>query len=138
MAQNITTENLNSVVDFINTVADDTKRNDCFRLIEIFQNQTGLEPKMWGSSIVGFGSCHYKYESGHEGDMPIVSFAPRAAAISLYLYADPDKKTALLQKMGKIKTGKGCIYVKKLADINIDILKELISVSVAYVQSRKP
>jgi hypothetical protein len=137
MSKNKTTETSKSVAGFINAVADETKRNDSFRIIEIMKKATSFDPKMWGPSIVGFGSCHYKYASGHEGDMPIVGFSPRKPAIVLYLALDFDKKEIFLKQFGKHKTGKGCIYIKKLEDINIDILKEMINASVKHTKSRK-
>lgn len=134
MATNKTTETNASTIDFINQLTDETKRNDGFRLVEIFQNQTNLEPKMWGPSIIGFGSYHYKYASGHEGDAPLVAFSPRATAISLYLHLPAEQRESLLQKLGKTKSGKSCIYVKKLADIDLDVLNELIDVSVKSIK----
>jgi Domain of unknown function (DU1801) len=136
MAKNKTTENTNSVTDFINTVANETKRNDCFHIIELMQKQTGFEAKMWGGAIVGFGSYHYKYESGREGDAPLIGFSPRANAITLYLAAGFDKKEELLEKFGKHKTGGGCIYIKKLDDVDMKVLKEMIKISVAYMKKK--
>ncbi|MBO9583831.1 MAG: DUF1801 domain-containing protein [Flavobacterium sp.] len=138
MAKNKTTETAESVIDFINAVADETKRKDAFELIEIMQQTTGFEPKMWGPSIIGFGSYHYKYDSGHEGDAPLLGFSPRKDAISLYLSSTFENKDELVSKFGKHKAGKGCIYVKKLSDINIDILKQMISLSVSYLQNLYP
>lgn len=138
MATNKTTETNASTIDFINQLTDEIKRNDGFRLVEIFQNQTNLEPKMWGPSIIGFGSYHYKYASGHEGDAPLVAFSPRATAISLYLHLPAEQRENLLQKLGKTKSGKGCIYVKKLADINLDVLNELIDISVNSLRQLYP
>lgn len=138
MATNKTTETNASISDFINQITDEIKRNDGFRLVEIFQNQTNLEPKMWGPSIIGFGSYHYKYASGHEGDAPLVAFSPRATAISLYLHLPAERRENLLQKLGKTKSGKGCIYVKKLSDINLDVLNELIEISVNSLKQLYP
>jgi len=138
MAKNKTTETENSVTDFINAVADETKRNDAFELLKIIQKTTGFEPKMWGPSIIGFGSYHYIYDSGHEGDAPLVGFSPRKDAISLYLSSSFENKDELLSKFGKYKAGKSCIYIKKLADIDPEILKEMISVSVSYLQKLYP
>lgn len=137
MAKNKTTQTELSVTDFLNSVADETKRNDSFQILELFETQTGLEPKMWGPSIVGFGSYHYKYKSGHEGDAPLVAFSPRKDALTLYL-ANFDRRDELLQQFGKHKTGKGCIYVKKLADVNIGILQEMIDLSVKHTKSLYP
>lgn len=138
MAQNKTTENNSSVNDFIETVADPVKKRDSHSLVKIIQETTGLEARMWGTAIIGFGSYHYKYESGREGDAPLVGFSPRANAISLYTAADPNTKADLLSKFGKFKTGKSCIYVKRLGDIDLDILKEMIRNSVAYLRKKYP
>lgn len=138
MATQKTTETNASINDFINQITDETKRTDGFRLVEIFQNQTNLEPKMWGSSIIGFGSYHYKYASGHEGDAPLVAFSPRAKAISFYLHLPAEQREDLLQKLGKTKSAQSCIYVKKLADINLDVLNKLIEVSVKTIKQLYP
>jgi len=138
MAKNKTAETQTSVTDFVNLLDDEKKRDDSFRIIDIMGPVTGFEPKMWGASIIGFGTSHYKYESGHEGDMPLAGFSPRKNAIVLYLSIDADRKEALLSKLGKYKAGKGCIYLKKLDDINIDVLKEMITASVDQVNSKKP
>jgi len=138
MAKNKTFETESSVTDFINSVADEAKRADSFSLVEIMEQQTGFPAKMWGSAIIGFGSCHYKYESGREGDMPLAGFSPRKAAITLYLTQDPQKKEELLQKLGKHKGGKGCIYIQKLSDINVDVLKEMIVNAVDHAKTLYP
>ncbi len=132
MATNKTTENTADVTDFINRISDELKRNDSTQLVEIFEKQTSFQAKMWGASIIGFGSYHYKYPSGHEGNAPIVAFSPRAAAISLYVYLPPDQRESLLTKLGKTKSGKGCIYIKKLSHINLEVLNELIDIAVNY------
>jgi len=130
MAKNKTTETNESTTDFINTfVEDETKKKDAFELIKIMQEVTHFEPKMWGPSIIGFGSYHYKYASGHEGDAPLVGFSPRKAAISLYINVPTENRDELLSKLGKHKASKGCIYVKKIADIDIEVLKNMISLS---------
>ena len=139
MAKNKTTETETSVTDFINTfVEDNAKRNDAFELVKIMQKVTGFEPKMWGPSIIGFGSYHYKYASGHEGDAPLAGFSPRKAAISLYVYLPEENREELLSKFGKHRAAKGCIYVKKLNDIDVEILKEMVSASVEYLQKLYP
>ena len=138
MAKNKTTETQNSIIDFINTVEDLTKRNDSFELVKLMQEQTGYEPKMWGPGIIGFGSYYYKYASGHEGDAPLVGFSPRKDAISLYLYSSFESKEELLSKFGKHKAGKGCIYIKKIADIDVGILKKMISHSVENLKKLYP
>jgi len=126
MAKNKTTETTGSVSDFLNSVSDEGKRTDSFRIAELMQQQTGLEPKMWGPAIVGFGSYHYKYDSGHEGDAPLIAFSPRANAISLYM-CNFDGREDLLRIFGKYKIAKACIYVKKLSDIDIDVFKQMIT-----------
>lgn len=138
MATNKTTETNANVSDFINQITDETKRNDAFRLVEIFQNQTNLGAKMWGPSIIGFGSYHYKYASGHEGNAPLVAFSPRATAISLYLHLPAEQREELLQKLGKTKSAQSCIYVKKLGDINLNVLNELIDISVKSIKNLYP
>jgi hypothetical protein len=138
MAKNKTNETETSVTDFINTVDDETKRSDSFQLVDLMGSITGLPAKMWGSAIIGFDSRHYKYDSGHEGDTPVVAFSPRKAAISLYLCGFPSRDI-LLQKFGKYKTGKGCIYVKKLSDIDMAVLKEMVTASFAnYKLTNQP
>jgi hypothetical protein len=135
---NKTTETSNSVEDFLNTVADETKRNDCFQLVQLMQQQTGFEARMWGPAIVGFGSYHYKYASGREGDAPLVGFSPRAKEISLYFAQDFTAKEKLLQQFGKHRTGVGCVYIKKLQDINIEVLAQLVKASTRYLQEKYP
>lgn len=97
------------------------------------QKWTDSEPKMWGSSIIGFGNYHYKYTSGHEGDAPVIGFSPRKAAFSLYVYSDTEKSKVLLANLGKFKMSKACIYVKKLSDIDVAILQELCMESIKYI-----
>ncbi len=138
MTKNKTTETNQSVTVFINMISDEVKRRDCFRLLEIFKTHTGFEPKMWGPSIIGFGKYHYKYESGHEGDAPVTGFSPRSTAIVLYLSAKFEKRDELLKKFGKHKTGKACIYIKKLDELNPEILGQMISNSVKEIRKRYP
>ncbi|MBI3819013.1 MAG: DUF1801 domain-containing protein [Planctomycetes bacterium] len=116
-----------SVDAFIKKIADEQKRKDSYELIAMMKKATGEPPKLWGASIVGFGSVHYKYASGHEGDTCRIGFSPRKAAISLYLLACLEKKDAgLFEKLGKYKRGVGCVYIKKLDDIDRGVLKKLI------------
>lgn len=136
MAKNKTTENEASVADFINKVADENKRADCFKVVELIEKETGLSAKMWGSAIVGFGSYHYKYESGREGDAPLVGFSPRANAITFYISTGVADREELLTHLGKHTTGKGCIYIKNLSDIDTNVLKKLVSGSVKYTQNK--
>jgi hypothetical protein len=132
MAKNKTIETQGSVADYLGTIKDEKRRKDCSLLIDIITESTGLEPKMWGTSIVGFGIYHYRYESGHEGEAPLAGFSSRANAITLYLSSNFDKRDELLKKFGKHKTGKGCIYFQKLEDIDISILTKLVKYSVEY------
>lgn len=125
MAKNKTNETTKSVKGFIDGVDNETKRDDSRELISMLQDITGFEPKMWGPTIVGFGSYHYKYDSGHEGDAPLIGFSPRKDSLVLYLMQDFPKKEALLKKLGKHKLSVACIYVKKLADIDMAVLKEM-------------
>lgn len=102
-------------------------------LIELMSKWSGFEPKMWGPTIVGFGSYHYKYASGHEGDAPLIGFAPRKAAFSLYVYSPVEEHKHLLKELGKFKMGKACIYVKKLSDINVITLEKMCKATIAYL-----
>lgn len=124
----------NSVEAFLDTIPDEKKRQDCYTALKLMQEATGYPPKMWGPSIVGFGSYHYKYESGHEGDAPLSGFSPRKAAITFYLVLDE----ALLQKLGKHKTSKGCLYIKKLEDVDTEVLKELVIASTRSMKAKYP
>ena len=138
MAELKTKQNNADVSVFINSFADsEQKHKDSFELIRLMQDFTGFEPKMWGPSIIGFGSYHYKSErSRQEGDWPLVGFSPRKAAISLYVYTGAKEHEQLLNGLGKYKMGKACIYIKKLADINQDALRKLMKVTIEYLQSR--
>ena len=133
-----TKENENDVIEFIESVDSQTKREDAYRLLDLFTETTGHKAKMWGSSIIGFGSYHYRYESGHEGDAPLVGFSPRKARFSLYLATgDPDRE-AMLQRLGKHKSGKACVYVNKLDDIDLDVLKDMINQSIDFLKKTYP
>lgn len=125
-----------SVADFINTFADsEQKKKDSFELLRLIQDFTGYEPRMWGASIIGFGKYHYKSErSRQEGDWPLVGFSPRKAALSLYVYSGCEGQDELLKTLGKFKMGKACIYVKRLSDINPEVLKKLIRSTIDYLQ----
>ena len=138
MAQNKTVETIESVANFLAAITDETKKQDCLNMVTIMEKVTGFKAKMWGPSIVGFGSYHYKYESGREGDAPLVGFSPRKNEISLYLSSSFENRDALLEKFGKHKSAKACIYIKKLADIDQEILKEMIALSVKHVKSMYP
>jgi hypothetical protein len=131
MATAKTTETTLSVTAFVKKVEDKQRQADCFEIIEIMKKQSGFEPKMWGPSIIGFGSYHYKYESGHEGDAPMVGFSPRKAEFSLYI-PNFEGKEKLLEKFGKHKTAKACVYIKKLADIDAEVLKKMVTASIKH------
>ena len=128
-----TKETDNSVIEFIENVENPKKREDAYKLLDIFTETTGLKAKMWGPSIIGFGSYHYKYASGHEGDAAIVGFSPRKAKISLYLTSTDDVREKLLSELGKHTSGKMCVYVNKVADIDVEVLKEFILETVKFV-----
>ena len=134
MAKNKTIETEVSVVDFINSyVASDQNKVDSFRLIDFMREWSGFEPKMWGATIIGFGSYHYKYASGHEGDAPLIGFSPRKIEFSLYVFSPTPDNKHLLDDLGKFKIGKACIYVKRLLDINILCLEKLCKTTIAYL-----
>jgi hypothetical protein len=138
MAKNKTIETNKSVAGFVATIKDQQKRKDCSVLVELLSDHTGLEPKMWGPSIVGFGSYHYKYESGREGDMPLVGFSPRASAIVFYLSSRFEMRDELLKKLGKHKTGGGCVYIKTLADIDTGILMNMVKKAIQHTKKQYP
>lgn len=126
-----------SVEAFINQVEPEQKRVDAFELIDIMSEITGHPPKMWGPSIIGFDQYHYKYASGHEGDMCAIGFSPRKAKHSIYILAGFDRYAELMGQLGKFKTGKSCLYVNKLADIDRDILRELIKESYDFIKNKQ-
>jgi hypothetical protein len=130
MSEIKTKVNDESAEDFINSVSDAQKRKDGFTLLEIFKKITGEAPKMWGSSIIGFGQYHYKSErSRQEGDWMLTGFSPRKQALTLYIMHGLEDEANLLEKLGKHKTGMGCMYINKLEDVNLDILEDLIKKS---------
>ena len=118
------------VETFLARVASDEQRRDSQTLIELMQAVVGEEPKMWGPSIVGFGSYHYVYESGREGDTPLAGFSPRQGSLSLYITCCIEQYGELLERLGPHKTGKGCLYVKRLSDIHLPTLKKLVQTAV--------
>ena len=133
MAKNKTAETAVSVTDFINSYVDnEQKKADSFTLIGLMREWSGFEPKMWGPTIIGFGSYHYKYASGHEGDSILIGFSPRKAEFSLYVFSPTENNKHLLDDLGKFKIGKACIYIKKLSDINIPALEKLCKTTIAY------
>jgi hypothetical protein len=133
-----TKETDHSVMEFIENVEPLAKREDAYRLLDIFTEATGCQARMWGTSIIGFGSYRYRYESGHEGVAPLVGFSPRKANISLYLAPGDPEREALLKDLGKHSTGKGCVYIKKVSDINNEVLIDLIKKSVLLLKERYP
>ena len=136
MAELKTKENEASVEKFLGAIADEEKRNASFAVAKIMKQVTGHEAKMWGTSIVGFGSYHYIYDSGHEGDTCMIGFSPRKKDITLYLLGGFQGHAKLLNTLGKHKVGKGCLYISSLADIDIEVLKKIIEVSFDYVKQR--
>src|SRR5690625_3292394 len=134
MAKNKTQETDESVADFIESFANtEQKKKDSFELIKLMQDVTGFEPKMWGPSIIGFGSNHYKYASGHEGDMPLAGFSPRKSAISLYVFTGREDHKHLLENLGKFRKGKSCIYINKLADIDQNELRRIMRETIKFL-----
>ncbi len=129
MAELKTKQTEASVEDFLNTIKDEQTRNDCFEIVKIMKQVTKADAKMWEPSIIGFGNIHLKYASGRELDWMIVGFSPRKQNITLYIPGSLESYTDLLGKLGKHKTGKGCLYIKKLADIDRKVLQELIKES---------
>ena len=138
MAKNKTTQTSINVDHYISAIKDETIRKDSFSLTQLIKKQTGLEPKMWGPSIVGFGSHHYKYESGREGDSPNIAFSPRASSIAIYLSGNFDDRETLLQKFGKYKSDKGCVHIKTLAEIDKDVLKKMIANHIKHIKELYP
>ena len=132
------------VAAFIAAVENDTRRADALKLLDIYAEATGMAPKMWGPSIIGYGSYHYKYDSGREGDMCRAGFSPRKGNVVLYLiggYCNPDtqrKMDALREKLGKHKTGASCLYINRLADVDIAVLKEMIALYLAWIDEKYP
>jgi hypothetical protein len=124
------------VEDFLNSIEEESKRDDSLALLKIMKEVTGDEPKMWGPSIVGFGNYHYKYPTGTEGDWILTGFSPRKQALTLYIMAGFTSYEDLLAKLGKYKHGKSCLYVKKLADVDEKVLRKLISSSIETIKER--
>jgi len=136
MAELKTKVNKASVNEFLNAIEDDAVRKDCKEIAKIMKEVTKETPKMWGTSIVGYGSYHYKYASGREGDWFISGFSPRKHTITLYIMSGFDRYNKLLKKLGKHATGKSCLYIKRLADVDQKILKELIKESVKIMKEQ--
>lgn len=131
-----TKKNEASVEDFLNGISDEQKREDSKKISALMQKITGEEPKMWGDSIVGFGTYHYKYESGREGDWMRIGFSPRKANLTLYIMDGFEKYDELMSNLGKYKTGKSCLYIKRLSEIDLKILNELIKESTKHFEEK--
>jgi len=132
--KNKTTQTEVDVTEFIHSFVDsEQKKQDSFKLIELMRKWSGFEPKMWGPTMIGFGSYHYKYASGHEGDAMLIGFSPRKAEFSLYVSAPGNDDKVFLEKLGKFKMGKACIYFKKLTDLDLDVLEKLSQSTIKYV-----
>ena len=138
MAKTKTHETNESVTDFIERVPDAIKRADSYELIRMMTQATGCAPKMWGPSIIGFSRYHYQYESGHQGDAPVVGFSPRTTALTLYLYSDFEAMAGLLARFGKHKKSKACIYIKRLSDVDTSVLQTMIEQSIEHMRERYP
>lgn len=136
MTKNKTEFTDKNVDDFLQTLESEQKRKDSYELIALMEKITGEKAKMWGSTIVGFGNYHYKYESGHEGNAPLIGFSPRKTAISLYVFTGLQEHEHMLENLGKFTMGKACIYVKRLTDINLDALTGLLNHSIDYVSTK--
>lgn len=138
MSELKTKRNDGDVRGYLESVANKRRREDALVMLELMREITGEPPEMWGSSIVGFGSYHYRYASGREGDWPIIGFAPRKQSLTLYIMPGFDRYEDLMAKLGKYKTGKSCLYINKLDDVNMETLKALIAESVEYMRRAYP
>ena len=138
MAEPKTKKNTLSVTAFLNRIENEERRKDCKTVLAMMKQITGSKPAMWGTSIVGFGSYHYVYASGHEGDWPLTGFSPRKQDLTLYVMAGFDRYKPLMAKLGKYKTGKSCLYVKRLSDIDLKVLKQLVTESVKRMKRAYP
>ena len=137
MKENKTQATKQSVAAFLAKV-DEAQRADAKLLVNLMKSATGEAPKMWGPSIIGFGSYHFKYESGREGDMPVIGFSPRKGSLVLYNLTDSPENEALFPKLGKHTTGKSCVYVKKLSDVDKKVLEDLLAGAVAHMRKKYP
>jgi hypothetical protein len=137
MAELKTKQTEASVSAFLDAVENDQRRADCRVVLDLMRAVTGEEPKLWGPSIVGFGSYHYKYASGREGDWFVTGFSPRKQDLTLYIMAGFDRYDELMAKLGKYKTGKSCLYLKRLSDVDLGVLRELVTASVEAMRSRE-
>jgi hypothetical protein len=137
MAELKTKPTKESVMDFLGKVADEKRRNDCQVILKLMADVTQAEPEMWGSSIVGFGRYRYKYESGREGEGMITGFSPRKSDLTLYIMPGFEPFPDLMERLGKYKTGKSCLHIKKLDDIDLNVLTELVDKSVARMADKR-
>ncbi len=135
MAQLKTQPNDKSVTDFLGSMENDTRREDSFTILELMKEATGVEPIMWGDSIIGFGTYHYKYASGREAEWFLTGFSPRVQNLTLYIMDGFDEYDKLLGNLGKHSTGKSCLYVKRLENIDLEVLKEMVEKSVAHMRA---
>jgi len=135
MAENKTKANEESVDDFLGKT-DEATRQDCYRLISLMEKITGEKPKMWGPAIIGFGQYHYKYESGREGDICKIGFSPRKGKLTLYVLAGIEGQSELMATIGKHQAGKGCLYIKKVDDMDLGVLEQMIRKTMAYLESK--
>lgn len=136
MAELKTTPNSSDVLQFLNSVENDKRKNDSLYVLELMKNITKCQPKMWGTSIVGFGTYHYKYDSGREGDWFLTGFSPRKQSLTLYIMPGFDRFEELMAKLGNYKTGKSCLYINKLEDVDESVLKKLIKESIDYLNNK--
>lgn len=136
MAELKTKPNAAGVEEFLNSIADEGKRKDAFAILKLMKQITKTKPKLWGPSIVGFGEYHYKYESGHEGDWFLTGFSPRKQNLTLYIMSGFSRYEALMKQLGTFKTGKSCLYIKRLKDIDLATLRELITLSVKHLSAQ--
>ena len=136
MKKNKTQQNDSSVTDFLNNVENEKRKTDALAMLKIMKKLTKEEPKMWGPSLVGFGSYHYKYESGREGDFFLTGFSPRKQSLTLYIMNGFKRYDELMSQLGKFKTGKSCLYINKLEDVDLDVLEKLIVESVDYMKNK--
>lgn len=135
MAEQKTKPTNQSVGVFLDSIADETRRTECYAILDMMKRVTKTDPKIWGSGLVGFGSYHYKYASGHEGDCFVTGFAPRKGAMTLYITAGVERFPKLLANLGKHKAGKGCLYIRKLDDVNLSVLEDLVKQSVDHTRA---
>ena len=136
MAENKTIPTEDSVTDFLNKIQDQRLREDCFAILEMMRKVSNSEPVMWGSAIIGFGKLHYVYDSGREGDTSVIGFSPRKQNISIYLTGGLSKIEDELSQLGKYKTGKGCLYIKSLGDVNVEVLNKVFAKAILEAQRR--